>query len=51
MHPRLQFALCFGGNGITFSVHAAEMVRAAVDGRVHELSPVFGFARQPGKGE
>jgi glycine/D-amino acid oxidase-like deaminating enzyme len=45
MHPRLQFALCFGGNGITFSVHAAEMIRAAVEERPHELDDVFGFSR------
>jgi glycine/D-amino acid oxidase-like deaminating enzyme len=51
MHPRLQFALCYGGNGITFSVLAAQIVRAGVDGRVHELAGLFGFARQPGKGE
>ena len=45
MHPGLQFALCFGGNGITFSVHAAEMIRAGVDGRAHPLDDVFGFGR------
>ena len=42
---RLQFALCFGGNGITFAVHAGEMVRAGVEGRSHPLDGVFGFAR------
>ena len=47
LHPKLLFALCFGGNGITFSVHAAGMVAAAVDGRSHELAGLFGFARQP----
>ena len=46
MNPRLQFALCYGGNGITFSVHAAEMILAAVEGRSHELDPVFGFSRE-----
>ena len=45
MHPRLQFALCFGGNGITFSVHAAEMIRTAIEERPHELDDVFGFGR------
>ena len=38
MHPRLQFALCYGGNGITFSVHAGEMIRAGIEGRAHELA-------------
>jgi len=45
--PQLHFALCYGGNGITFSVHAAQMVRAAIAGRSHELTDVFGFARRP----
>ena len=45
MHPGLQFALCYGGNGITFSVHAAEMIRAGVEGRSHPLDDVFGFGR------
>ena len=49
MHPGLQFALCYGGNGITFSVHAADMIRAGVEGRAHELDDVFGFAREGGR--
>jgi glycine/D-amino acid oxidase-like deaminating enzyme len=44
-HPHLRFALCYGGNGITFAAHAAEMMRAAVEGRTHALDPVFGFER------
>jgi glycine/D-amino acid oxidase-like deaminating enzyme len=48
MHPRLLFALCFGGNGITFSVLAAQMIRAAVEERGHELAGLFGFARAEG---
>jgi glycine/D-amino acid oxidase-like deaminating enzyme len=43
--PRLQFALCYGGNGITYSVHAGDMVRAGIEGRAHELDDVFGFGR------
>src|SRR5688572_4115969 len=43
--PHLQFALCFGGNGITYSVHAGEMIRAGLEGRTHALHPVFGFGR------
>ena len=35
MNPRLQFALCYGGNGITYSVHAGDIVRAGIEGRVH----------------
>lgn len=45
MNPRLQFALCYGGNGITYSVHAGNMIRAGIEGRPHELDEVFGFRR------
>jgi glycine/D-amino acid oxidase-like deaminating enzyme len=45
MNPRLQFVLAFGGNGIIFSVHAGDIVRAHLEGRGHELDPVFGFHR------
>jgi glycine/D-amino acid oxidase-like deaminating enzyme len=43
--PRLQFALCYGGNGITYSVHAGDIVRAGIEGRAHALDDVFGFGR------
>lgn len=43
--PRLQFALCYGGNGITYSVPAADMIRAHVEGKPHELDDLFGFER------
>jgi glycine/D-amino acid oxidase-like deaminating enzyme len=45
MNPRLQFALCYGGNGITYSVHAGDMIRAGIEGRPHALEDVFGFGR------
>jgi glycine/D-amino acid oxidase-like deaminating enzyme len=45
MNPRLQFALCYGGNGITFGVHAGDMIRAGIEGRAHELDEIFGFER------
>jgi glycine/D-amino acid oxidase-like deaminating enzyme len=45
MHPRLRFALCYGGNGITYSVLAGEMLRAGIEGLAHPLDEVFGFAR------
>jgi glycine/D-amino acid oxidase-like deaminating enzyme len=45
MNPRLQFALCYGGNGITYSVHAGDMIRAGIEGRPHVLDGVFGFGR------
>lgn len=46
MHPRLLFALCYGGNGITYSVHAAGMIRARIEARAHELDDVFGFPKE-----
>ena len=45
MSARLQFALCYGGNGITYSVHAGDMIRAGIEGRRHALDDVFGFGR------
>jgi glycine/D-amino acid oxidase-like deaminating enzyme len=45
LSPHLQFALCFGGNGITYSVHAGEMIRAGLEGHAHPLDEVFGFGR------
>lgn len=44
-NPHLQFALCFGGNGITYSVQAGDIIRAGLEGRVHALDDVFGFGR------
>jgi len=46
-HPALLFALCYGGNGITYSSHAGEMIRASIEGRSHPLDGVFGFGRTP----
>jgi glycine/D-amino acid oxidase-like deaminating enzyme len=46
LHPRLQFALCYGGNGITYSAHAADMIRAHVESHPHALDEVFGFERE-----
>lgn len=45
MSARLQFALCFGGNGITYAAHAGDIIRAGLEQRPHPLDAVFGFAR------
>jgi glycine/D-amino acid oxidase-like deaminating enzyme len=45
MNPRLQFALCYGGNGTTYAVHAGAMIRAGIEGGGHILDDVFGFER------
>jgi glycine/D-amino acid oxidase-like deaminating enzyme len=44
--PRLLFALCFGGNGMTFSVLAAELIREQLLGRKHPLAEAVGFERE-----
>lgn len=44
-HPLCLFALGFGGNGITYSVIAAEILRQEVRGFRHEYSSVFHFDR------
>ena len=46
MHPRLLFALCFGGNGITYAVQAGDMIRARIESRAHELDETFGFPKE-----
>ncbi len=43
--PHTWFALGFGGNGLTFSLIAAEMIRQALLGDVDPDLELFGFAR------
>ena len=43
--PAVWFALGYGGNGITFSVLAAEIIREACLGRTHEAAELFSFER------
>jgi glycine/D-amino acid oxidase-like deaminating enzyme len=45
MSPRIHFALCYGGNGITYSVQAAGILAALLEGERHPLAELFGFAR------
>ena len=44
-HPRLLFAMAYGGNGITYSMIGAGVLRAAIEERRHDLAALFGFAR------
>jgi glycine/D-amino acid oxidase-like deaminating enzyme len=44
MHDGLQFALCYGGNGICFALQSSEMIRDGVEGRPHALDRIFGSA-------
>lgn len=43
--PRVLFALAYGGNGITYSMLGAGLLRAQIDGRAHPLARLFSFTR------
>jgi len=43
--PRVLFAMAYGGNGITYSVLGASLLRATIERRAHPLAALFGFAR------
>lgn len=43
--PRVQFAMAYGGNGITYSMLGAGIVRASIERRKHPLATLFSFAR------
>jgi glycine/D-amino acid oxidase-like deaminating enzyme len=43
--PRVLFAMAYGGNGITYSMLGASLLRAAVERRRHPLAALFGFGR------
>jgi glycine/D-amino acid oxidase-like deaminating enzyme len=48
-HPqhgdRVLFAMAFGGNGITFSMLGAQLLRAIIERRAHPLRHLFSFDR------
>ena len=43
--PCAQFALGYGGDGTTYSLLAAEIIRDALTGRTHRYAHTFGFDR------
>ncbi|HVI59709.1 MAG TPA: FAD-dependent oxidoreductase [Luteimonas sp.] len=43
--PRVHFAMAYGGNGITYSMLGAGLLRALVERRRHPLASLFGFGR------
>ncbi|MCG6118569.1 MAG: FAD-binding oxidoreductase [Aquimonas sp.] len=43
--PRVLFALAYGGNGITYSMLGAGLLRAQIERRTHPLTRLFAFAR------
>ena len=42
---RLLFAMAYGGNGVTYSMLGAGLIRALVERRKHPLQHIFGFDR------
>jgi glycine/D-amino acid oxidase-like deaminating enzyme len=43
--PRVHFAMAYGGNGITYSMLGAGLLRALIERRRHPLAALFGFGR------
>ncbi|MFY2765138.1 NAD(P)/FAD-dependent oxidoreductase [Arenimonas sp. MALMAid1274] len=43
--PRVLFAMAYGGNGITYSMIGAALLRAGIEKRRHPLSALFSFKR------
>ncbi len=43
--PRVLFAMAYGGNGITYSMLGAKLLRAQIERRPHPLTRLFSFAR------
>ncbi|QSX77085.1 NAD(P)/FAD-dependent oxidoreductase [Agrilutibacter solisilvae] len=43
--PRVLFAMAYGGNGITYSILGAQVLRAQIERRTHPLGALFGFGR------
>ena len=43
--PRVHFAMAYGGNGITYSMLGAGLLRALIERRKHALWPLFSFER------
>ena len=43
--PRIHFAMAYGGNGITYSMLGAGLLRALVERRRHPLAGLFSFGR------
>lgn len=43
--PRVHFAMAYGGNGISYSMLGAGLLRALIEGRDHPLAGLFSFCR------
>lgn len=44
--PRVLFAMAYGGNGITYAMVGAQLLRALIERRAHPLRELFGFGRR-----
>lgn len=43
--PRVHFAMAYGGNGISYSMIGAKLLRALIEGKEHPLAELFSFQR------
>ncbi len=43
--PRVLFAMAYGGNGITYSMIGAKLIRDQIEGNTHKLAKLFSFNR------
>ncbi|MBZ5487316.1 FAD-binding oxidoreductase [Halomonas aquamarina] len=43
---RVHFAMAYGGNGISYSMIGARLVRALIEGKKHPLADLFSFERR-----
>ncbi|QNI03750.1 FAD-binding oxidoreductase [Halomonas sp. SH5A2] len=43
--PRILFAMAYGGNGISYSMIGAKLLRALIEGKTHPLAELFSFKR------
>jgi glycine/D-amino acid oxidase-like deaminating enzyme len=43
--PRVHFAMAYGGNGITYSMIGAQLLRAGIERRRIRWEGLFGFGR------
>ncbi|MBS9403244.1 FAD-binding oxidoreductase [Halomonas sp. TRM85114] len=43
--PRVHFAMAYGGNGVSYSMVGAGLLRALIEGREHPLAELFSFNR------
>jgi glycine/D-amino acid oxidase-like deaminating enzyme len=44
--PRVHFAMAYGGNGITYAMVGAALLRAGIERRTHPLARLFSFERR-----